>query len=138
MFVVSVKTGYKQILAALGCIAVLAVALVAASVMPKSVSVSGAAQVTDVAGRVAYLRAHGCEVVEASEEVREMQLPDEPDEAITRYCQQVGASFEPYYGKRVRLYSYDTANDSKAHLYVYRDRVVAGDIEEEGVFKKLQ
>ena len=138
MFVVSVKTGYKQILTALGCVAVMVVALVTASAMPKSVSVSATTQVNDVTQRVAYLRAHGCEVVESSEEVREIQLPDQPDEAILQYCEQIGASFEPYYGKRVRLYSYDTANDAKAHLYVYRNRVVAGDIEEEGVFKKLQ
>ncbi len=134
MFVFSVKTNYRQILSALGCIAVVAVAAVAA-VLPKQAVAVSSARVTSSEERVSYLRSLGIEITEDSEEVREVRIPDEPDEVLLQYNalqETAGRSLTPYSGKRVRLYSYQTADGGEAHLYVYRDRIVAGDVEHEG------
>ncbi|MBR5540066.1 MAG: DUF4830 domain-containing protein [Clostridia bacterium] len=141
MFVFSVKTSYKQILSALGCVAVVAVAVIAATVMPpeQAVVVSGA-RVTSSEERVSYLRSLGLEIKEDSEEVREVRIPDEPDQTLQQYNtlqEQAGRSLEAYYGKRVRLYSYEVTNGGAAHLYVYRDRIVAGDVELDGQMQAL-
>ncbi len=135
MFVFSVKTGYRQILSVLGCVAVVAMAAVTAAVLPKQSVAVSATRVTSSEERIAYLRALGVEITENSEEIREVRIPDEPDEARLRYDalqETVGRSLTAYGGKRVRLYSYQTADGGEAHLYVYRDRIVAGDVECEG------
>lgn len=137
MFVFSVKTGYKQIFSVLGCLAVVIVAAVLSLTMPARPAVSTGARVSGSEERLAYLRAQGLEVVADSEQVREVRIPDEPDEVLLQYeqlQQQVGRSLEPYYGKRVRLYTYDVTNTGgeqiTAHVYVYHDRVIAGDVED--------
>lgn len=137
MFVFSVKTSYKQLLSALACVAVIAVATVAALILPgQDAAVVGAVsqRVTGTEERIAYLRSLGYEA--AGEEVREVRLPDEPDEVLEQYnalLEQAGMSLSPYYGKRVRLYTYEVTNaapeePATAHLYVYRDRIIAGDV----------
>lgn len=139
MFVFSVKTSYKQILSALGCVAVVAVAVIMSAVLPKH-TVATSARVTSSEERVSYLRSLGLEIAEDSEEVREVRIPDEPDEVFSQYNalqEQAGRSLEAYYGKRVRLYSYEIANGGVAHLYVYRDRIVAGDVEHGGEIQVL-
>ncbi len=141
MFVFSVKTSYKQILSALGCVAVVAVAVVMAAVLPEQATVVSATRVTSGEERVAYLRSLGLEIAEDSEEVREVRIPDEPDEVLLQYNtlqEQAGRSLEAYYGKRVRLYSYEVENGGVAHLYVYRNRIVAGDIEHDGEMQPIQ
>lgn len=141
MFVFSVKTSYKQILSALGCVAVVVVAMVMAVVLPEQTVAVSAARVKSSAERVSYLRSLGIEIVESSEEVREVRIPDEPDEALLQYSvlqEQVGRSLTEYCGKRVRLYSYEVANGGIAHLYVYRDRIVAGDVEFEGEMQVIE
>jgi len=50
----------------------------------------------------------------------------------------VGRSLKDYCGKRVRLYSYQTVDGGVAHLYVYRDRLVAGDVELKGDMQPIQ
>ena len=87
------------------------------------------------------LRSLGYEIVEDSEEVREVRIPDEPDEVLLQYDalqESTGRSLVEYGGKRVRLYSYDIADGGAAHLYVYRDRIVAGDVENEGEMQPIQ
>ncbi len=141
MFVFSVKTSYKQILSALGCVAVVAVAVVTAAVLPEQAVVVSTARVTSSEERVSYLRSLGFEIAEDSEEVREVRIPDEPDEALQQYNalqEQAGRSLEAYCGKRVRLYSYEVGNGGVAHLYVYRDRIVAGDVERDGEMQPIQ
>ena len=135
MFVFSVKTSYRQILSVLGCAAVVTVAAVTAAALPKEAAAVSATRVTSGEERVSYLRTLGVEVAENSEEVREVRIPDEPDEVLLQYNalqETVGRSLEDYSGKRVRLYSYQTADGGEAHLYVYRDRIVAGDVEVAG------
>ncbi len=134
MFVFSVKTSYRQVLSVLGCAMVVAVAAVSAAVLPKQ-GVAVSARVMSGEERAAYLRSCGVEITADSEEVREVRIPDEPDEALLQYNalqETAGRSLMPYSGKRVRLYSYQTADGGEAHLYVYRDRIVAGDVEFEG------
>ena len=134
MFVISLKTDRKQALTAIGCAAVLLIAVLTAVMVPKPEVTATSARVTNSEDRLAYLRACGIEADGNSEEVREVRLPDEPDETVAEYNalqEQSERSLAPYYGKRLRLYTYDAVtNDgaATAHLYVYRDRVVAGDV----------
>ncbi|MBQ7037650.1 MAG: DUF4830 domain-containing protein [Clostridia bacterium] len=140
MFVFSVKTSYRQVLSVLGCVAVVAVAAVSAAVLPKESVAVSATRVTSSEERASYLRSLGVQITENSEEVREVRIPDEPDEALLQYNslqESAGRSLTPYSGKRVRLYSYQTADGGRAHLYVYRDRIVAGDVELEGDMQPL-
>lgn len=136
MFVLSVKAGRRQLVsvAVFLLVAVFAVvAMVAAPAMeqmPVSASVKKA-ETTEQ--RVAFLKSLGYEVGTA-ENVQEIRLPDEADETLLQYetvQQQASMSLGPYYGKRVRLYTYPILNADEAataHVYVYRDRIVAGDI----------
>lgn len=140
MFVFSVKTSYRQVLSVLGCVAVIAVAAVTTVLLPKQEVVASAARVTSSEERVAYLRSLGLEITADSEEVREVRIPDEPDEVLLQYDalqETVGQSLTAYSGKRVRLYSYQTVDGSVAHLYVYRDRIVAGDVELKGELQPI-
>lgn len=136
MFVVSVKAGRRQLLfvAVFLLVAVFAVMAVIAVPTMEQVPVSATvkkAQTTEQ--RVAFLKSLGYEVGTA-EEVQEIRLPDEADETLLQYeavQQKAAMSLEPYYGKRVRMYTYSILNATeaaKAHVYVYRDRIVAGDI----------
>ncbi len=141
MFVISVKTGYRQILAVLGCVAVLAVAIVLSVCTPKQPDTAVGVHVSDSAARVAYLRAQGFTVDETSEQVREVRFPDEPDEAFLQYVQlqrEAGWSPEDYYGKRVKVYTYQVGESDTARLYVYRDRVIAGDVTADGDIQVLK
>ena len=137
MFVLSVKTSYKQVISVCGCIAVIAVAIVLSAVLPSHTVQTASVRVSDSMGRVDYLRSLGYEVTDQSEEVREIRMPDEPDAVLEEYNalqETVGRSLEPYYGKRVRLYSYSVTNSEnvtpvRANLYVYHDRLIAADVD---------
>ena len=78
-----------------------------------------------------------------TEELRRQYLIEkvfEPDEALLQYDalqETAGRSLTAYSGKRVRLYSYQTADGGEAHLYVYRDRIVAGDVERGGTMHPI-
>ena len=146
MFVLSVKTNVKQMVAVCGCVAVVVLAMVLAVVLPaRQTATVGATRVGDSAERVAYLRSLGYAVTVESEQVQEVRVPEQPDETVLQYNalqQTAGRSLEPYYGKRVRLYTYDVPNEqmggvSQVHLYVYRDRVIAGDITTDGAMKPI-
>ena len=69
------------------------------------------------------------------ETVQEIRLPDEADAVLSAYEElqtTSGLSLLKHSGKRVKLYTYaviDTVGaKAQAHLYVYRGRVIAGDI----------
>lgn len=140
MFVFSVKTTKKQLITSAVCVAamiVLAIAAAATSTPIRSTSGTpmGSTFTTDT-DRVGYLNSLGYETVSEPTKVQEIRLPDEADSVLQEYntlLQQVGMDLEPYYGKRVKCYSYQVLNhadgDAVAHLYVYRDKLVAGHIE---------
>lgn len=141
MFVVSVKTGKKQLLTALACIALVAVLATVSLLIPapNDSIVSGTPVVSTVVGtgeeRISFLKNLGYEVEEEAVQIREIRIPDEPDAALLTYNElqkQAGLDLEPYLGKRVKLYSYRVVGGnsaSAAHLYVYRNTVIAGHVD---------
>lgn len=138
MFVFSVKTDRKSLVWGLtGVIAVLAAVVVMVSQPAGSRATGGKAIdlcVSTAEERVQLLNDLGHQV--SDETVQEIRLPDDPDEELTAYealQQSAGMSLLRYAGKRVKLYTYtvtnaQTAGKVTAHLYVYRNRVIAGDI----------
>ncbi len=138
MFVFSVKTDRKRLAWGLtGVLAVLAAVIVAVSQPGGSRATAGKAvdwRVSSAEEREELLNSLGYQVAE--ETVQEVRLPDDPDEKLTAYeslQKSAGLSLLRYAGKRVKLYTYtvtnaQTAGQVTAHLYVYRYRVIAGDI----------
>ena len=65
-----------------------------------------------------------------------MLIPDEFDEVFQNYNTiqaEAGMDLEPYHGKRVKCWSYRVDNypgeeSVLAHLYVYNDKIIGGDI----------
>ena len=140
MFVFSVKTSRRQLLSLLLCVVVLLLILVAAFVWPagKAATTSAAVHAADGGARVDYLRSLGYEVDPTFEEVREVLIPDEFDEVFAAYNamqQEADMDLLPYHGKRLKCWSYRLTNavsdgEVLAHLYVYDDEIVGGDISE--------
>ena len=63
--------------------------------------------------------------------MQEIRLPDEADATLTAYealQESAGMSLLKYCGKRVKLYTYTANDSSKIHLYMYRHRLIAGDV----------
>ncbi len=86
--------------------------------------------------RIGCLNQLGYETVSEPIKVQEIRLPDEADTVLEQYnalLEQAGMDLTSYYGKRVKCYSYRVLNhpdgDATAHLYVYRDKIVAGHME---------
>ncbi len=138
MFVVSLALNRRRWLS-LGMFLLLAFAIsVSFALPPAAISISATERYAATAqDRLSFLRSLGYEVSETAEEVQELHLPDELDATLLEYealQQTASMSLAPYCGKRVRVYSYSIINAEEAataHLYVYRDRVVAGDITSE-------
>ncbi len=140
MFVFSIKADRKHLLAGAVALAVAAVILVLAMVLPGK-SASTASHTVDwkaasAEERVRLAHELGYEVDASSECVEEIRVPDDPDATLIAYDalqEASGLSLLKYSGKRVKYYTYTVNNtaDSKTtwlHLYVYHDRVVAGDV----------
>lgn len=138
MFVFSVKMSRKQLWAALLCVVAVVAVLLVVVVWPSG----GAAAQTiappagDDTQRVAFLRSLGYEVTPQALEVREVLIPDEFDEVFRKYNElqaAAGMDLEPYHGKRVKCWTYEvighpSGEEVRAHLYVYKDKIVGGDI----------
>ncbi len=141
MFVLSIKTGKKQLVFTLIALCAVATVAVLAAVFPpiQSTSATEVPVVSTRGGtgeeRIAFLKNLGYETEAEAVEVEEIRLPDETDEAIRQYNEiqkKVGFDLEAYLGKRVKRYTYRVLNaqnePSNAYLYVYRDTVIAGHI----------
>ncbi|MCL2487395.1 MAG: DUF4830 domain-containing protein [Oscillospiraceae bacterium] len=135
MFVFSIKTSKKQLVSLLLCLAALAgIILLAVSWPSEPVSVTVPAPDEDA--RVEYLQQLGYQPGATHSEVREVLIPDEFDEVFTQYneLQKVaGMDLLPYHGKRAKVYTYRIFNhpqgsDVAAHLYVYDNKIIGGDI----------
>lgn len=138
MFVFSVKTSKKQLLSMLLCVVMLIAILIVIVAWPEG----GAAQTfqpvaaKDDTERIAFLRDMGYEVTPQYVEVKEVLIPDEFDDVFAGYNDlqlSAGMDLEPYHGKRVKCWTYEILNypgeeTVLAHLYVYKDKVVGGDI----------
>ena len=100
---------------------------------PQTFSPVAAADDTE---RIGFLRDLGYEVTPQSVEVREVLIPDEFDEVFTQYNdlqKTAGMDLEPYHGKRVKCWTYTVLNypgeeGVLAHLYIYKDKIVGGDV----------
>lgn len=135
MFVFSVKATRKGLMMALAGAATVIGMVVLALVLPPSQAVGGKPadrRVTSAEERVALLDRWGYAV--EGETVQEIRVPEEGDTALDRYealQNSSGLSLKEYEGKRVKCYTYTVVGSEppvKVHLYVYRDRVVAGDV----------
>lgn len=134
MFVLSMKTTRPRMLAACGIVTLLAVTVIALACGQKTVATAAVAP--DEGGRIAYLNGLGYEVASGTGEVREVLIPVEFDDAFAAYNQlqqTAGMDLSPYRGKRVKCWTYTVTNvpdDGQilAHLYIYKDKVVGGDI----------
>ena len=96
--------------------------------------------------RRAYLETYGWQVSADAVSVEELQFPKEFGPEYDEYLQlQSGQGFDltKYGGKRVKRYTYDVKNyptgatDAQAHLLLYRDTVVGGEVLGEGFFQGL-
>lgn len=139
MFVLSVKTSKKQLLSLLACIILLAVILAVVIIWPPGDTAATAAvtySAKDEAERIAFLQSLGYQTDVKYTEVREILIPEEFDEVFAQYNEiqrQANMDLEPYRGKRVKCWTYKLYNHPEegevyAHLYVYKDKIIGGDI----------
>lgn len=140
MFVFSYKTTKKQLAWAGVCVCLTAAILLTVALSPADTTAAAAhpLTVTTAEEGAALLRQHGYEV--SGGEVREIQLPDEPDATLAAYAallEKEGIDFSAYLGKRVKCRTYTVQNHESgnafAHLYIYKDTVIAADITADGV-----
>lgn len=137
MFVFSVKTSRRQMMSLLLCVVVLVLILIAAFAWPAA-GQTAAPVAADNTARIAYLQSLGYEVDLAFCEVREVQIPEEFDDVFAAYNElqkQADMDLTPYHGRRLKCWSYRVLNadgdgETLAHLYVYEDEIVGGDISE--------
>ena len=86
--------------------------------------------------RIAYLLSLGWEVEPAPVLEQEITLPKEFPEVLQNYNEmqrQQGFDLQDYTGKKVILYTYRITNhpdaeEADASLYVYRSRLIGGDV----------
>lgn len=142
MFVFSVKASKMRLITMAFCAVVLVVLVLAVTARPSSTAANGASTGgTTVPGgsetaRVALLRSLGYRVELPVASVEEVLIPDVFDEQTTRYNQlqqTAGMDLQPYHGKRLKCWTYAlqddvSGEDTVAHLYEYKDTIVAGDI----------
>lgn len=134
MFVFSYKTSKKQLIVTGVCICLLIALLVVLTGLPHSTAPTASAN----ADGADYLKGLGYTVTGG--EMREIQLPEHSDSVISRYAAMLQAAdmdITPYLGKRVQMYTYTITNhpngDAVAHVYMYQNKVIAGDITVDGV-----
>ncbi len=134
MFVVSVKTTRSHVWIGLALAVMALVAML--SLAGGEPATSTVVKVSDDVARRQVLQSLGYEVAPTEALVREIVIPIEADSASTMYQElQVAAGYDlsPYRGKRVKCWQYGVTNypqapNTVAHLYVYKDKVIGGDI----------
>lgn len=125
MFVFSCKTTKTQ----LTCIALCAVLLVgmlsAAFWRDSTVSV---AKVTTADEGISYLKSYGYTATGGEKE--ELQVPDTADSTLTTYAEIAGIDLTPLLGKKIERRTYTITDHpdgtATAHLYLYKNNVLAG------------
>ena len=114
------------------------VALVPTTDKTESVQTSANVDYKNVKGkddRKEFLESLGWEILEDSETVTDVIIPEEFDEVYQSYNslqESSGLNLERYKGKKAKLYTYTVTNhkDGKAMatIIVYKNRVIAGDV----------
>ncbi len=134
MFVFSMKTTRPRII---GAVLVAASLVVLAVLSGQQTAATGALPVAaDDAARQQLLGNLGYEVLPDKCEVREILIPAVSDEAFSAYnALQTACGYDltEYSGKRVKCWTYTVTNypgedTVLAHIYVYKDLVIGGDI----------
>ena len=135
MFVLSMKTTRTRMFTVFALVAMLLATVISLSGRPTSM-VTAAPVAADDAARQQYLADLGYEVLPDKSEVREILVPLQTDEAFETYNRlqlEAGHDLTEYSGKRVKCWTYivtnyPTEDTVQAHLYIYKDRIIGGDI----------
>lgn len=135
MFVWSVKTTRPRVIATVALIVLLLITVLVLSGRDAAKQTAAPVHGKTDAERRAYLTELGYEL-DPVHEVREVLIPAEFDEAFTAYNgiqKAAGCDLAPYRGERVKLWTYTVQNipgngTVVAHLYVYKDKIIGGDI----------
>ena len=142
MFVRSIRCSKGRVLL---CTALILALIAAISFLPdllgeKAAPVSlilQSGKVADNDARVAYLASYGWEVEEEAEAIEEIVIPEEFSEVFQKYNEiqkEQGFDLEKQKGQRVKRYTYVVTNYPeepdyvRANLFIYKNKVVGGDI----------
>ena len=151
VFIFTAKINRKKIGAVMAAGAVVAVATVAAvmwTARPASAAVAPNPKgVRSAEDRVAYLREWGWQVTEEPTLVEELAMPKEFGEEYSQYLElqsAQGFDLSKYAGKRIKRYTYEVLNYPNggtgivAHLLMYKNRVIGGEIMGDSFLHGLQ
>ena len=136
MFVVSMKTTRPRVTTFAVVVGVLLVTVFTLAGRQDALRTQAVATGADDSRRVAYLQKLGYEVHPQPTAVQEVLIPAETDQVFVAYNaiqQQTGRDLTPYVGCRVKCWTYTVTNypgkDAvQAHIYVYNDQIIGGDI----------
>lgn len=136
MFVVSMKTTRPRMEFAAAVVGLLLITVFTLAGRQDVRRTQAAATGTDDSRRVAYLQELGYEVETQPVSVREVLIPADSDPVFAAYNalqQQAGSDLTPYCGRRVKCWTYTVTNypgaePVQAHLYVYGERIIGGDV----------
>ena len=136
MFVVSMKTTRLRVLVTVAAVAFLLVSMLVLSNRQPTAATGAPLAADSDAARRAALTSLGYEVGPAEAQVREIAIPAEEDEAFAAYNLlqlETGYDLSPYRGRRVKCWTYAVTNYPgqqavQANLYVYKDKIIGGDI----------
>lgn len=138
MFVISVKASKRRFITVSLCIAVIAAVLIASLCFPAQRTMMSGARIAGDSDTAcaAYLKSIGYTAALPAADVREIQLPDTFDKALTAYNtlqRQAGFDLTGYAGQRVKYRTYELVdfpgdNIVQAHLYVHDGVIIGGDI----------
>ena len=142
MFVVSMKASRKHLFPVLLCLVLILAMLIAGLCFPASRTMMTVAPVMGDSDEAcaAYLTSLGYTPVLPAADVREIALPDVFDDTLNAYNdlqRQAGFDLSGYAGQRVKYRTYTLSDDRQAHIYVYKDRIVGGDITGNGTVSPM-
>ncbi len=138
MFIVSMKASRKRLFPILLCMALIVAMLIAGLCFPTSRTMMTAAPVMGDSDEAcaAYLTSLGLSASLPAVSVREITLPEVFDETLTAYNalqSEAGFDLSGYAGERVKYRTYALADHpsgvaTTAHIYVYNNRIIGGDL----------
>lgn len=135
MFVFSVKTSKKQLIRLTGGAVLAMLALFMTAVLPKN-ETAVMAHGGSADQRISCLQALGYEVMPEEVSVREIAIPDQPDEAFIAYNKlqkEAGFDLSGFLGKRIKCYTYAVTNypdhpQMLANVWVRKGKIIGGDL----------
>ncbi|MDR1736594.1 MAG: DUF4830 domain-containing protein [Oscillospiraceae bacterium] len=141
MFIVTAKLTKKRLVGAIvvaGAILIAVIVLIASNNRADAANVGAVKNIKTNDDRVAYLMSLGWDVSGEPVDTQEVLIPGQWDEVLENYetlQSDQGMSLEKYKNKRVTRYTYQVLNHPSgesqvyACLLVYKNRVIAGDIQ---------